>query len=109
MDLRWKVTGAHSLAAAINRAAGPGAAECTAVCLARADMDENGSRNSDAPLPQLAGRHWVLTWPKDMVSLDVERLVLLKREEALHRSRNYRPLSAGNSQGAGTSATAAAH
>jgi hypothetical protein len=101
MDLRWRVTGAHSLAAAINRAAGPGAAECTAVCLARADMDatldENSSRTSDAPLPQLEGRHWVLTWPKDMVALNVQQLVLLKREEALHRSRNSHPQSPSDS------------
>jgi len=97
MDLRWRVTGVHSLAAAINRAAGPGAAECTAVSLARADMDatldEYRSRASDALLPQLEGRHWVLTWPKNMRSLDVDRLVLLRREEALHRSRNSLPQS----------------
>ena len=101
MDLRWRVTGVHSLAAAINRAAGPGAAECTAVCLARADMDatldENSSRTSDAPLPQLEGRHWVLTWPKDMVALNMQQLVLLKREEALHRSRNSHPQSPSDS------------
>ena len=101
MDLRWRVTGVHSLAAAINRATEAGAAVCTADCLARADMDatldENSSRTSDAPLPQLEGRHWVLTWPKDMVALNVQQLVLLKREEALHRSRNSHPQSPSDS------------
>ena len=99
MDLRWRVTGVHSLAAAINRAAGPGAAEYTADSLARADMEATRNENdsSGASLPQLHGRHWVLTWPKDMVALNVQQLVLLKREEALHRSRNSHPQSPSDS------------
>jgi len=113
MDLRWRVTGVHSLAAAINRATEAGAAACTADCLARADKDatlnENRSRASDALLPQLEGCHWVLTWPKDMVALNVQQLVLLKREEALHRSRNSHPRSPSDTQDGSAGATAAAH
>ena len=99
MDLRWRATGVHSLAAAISRAAGPGAAECTADSLTRADMEatRNENESSGASLPQLQGRHWVLTWPKDMVALNVQQLVLLKREEALHRSRNSHPQSPSDS------------
>ena len=74
-----------------------------------ATLNENSSQTSDAPLPQLEGRHWVLTWPKDMVSLDVQQLVLLRREEARRRSRNSLTRSAGGAQGGSASATVAAH
>ncbi len=37
------------------------------------------------------GQNWVLTWPSGMVEFDVDQLVLLRRDAALHRSRNARP------------------
>jgi len=92
VDLRWKTKGAHALAAAIGRAAEL-EAPLTAAALARADagavdeMSESG--NSDA-LRELGEHSWVLTWPKGMVQMDVEQLVLLKRADALHRSRKLR-------------------
>ena len=39
-------------------------------------------------VPEVEGRNWVLTWPADMATLDLQRLVLLGRTDALHRSRN---------------------
>ncbi len=39
------------------------------------------------------GQNWVLTWPSGMVEFDMSQLVLLRRDAALHRSRNTRPKS----------------
>ena len=40
------------------------------------------------PVPEVEGMNWVLTWPADMATLDLQRLVLIGRADALHRTRN---------------------
>ena len=58
------------------------------------DDDDSGPVVAAAPqsatacVPELEGQHWVLTWPADMASLDLQRLVLIGRVDALHRTRN---------------------
>jgi hypothetical protein len=39
-------------------------------------------------VPEFEGKQWVLTWPANMATLDLQRLVLIDRADALHRTRN---------------------
>ena len=39
-------------------------------------------------VPPFEGKQWVLTWPANMATLDLQRLVLINRADALHRTRN---------------------
>jgi hypothetical protein len=54
--------------------------------------DDIGSSSLSAPptgVPKVEGMNWVLTWPSDMsTTLALQRLVLIGRVDALHRSRN---------------------
>ena len=58
------------------------------------DHDDSGPVVAAAPqsasacVPEFEGQHWVLTWPADMATLDLQRLVLIGRVDALHRTRN---------------------
>jgi hypothetical protein len=46
------------------------------------------SSASAGGVPELEGKQWVLTWPANMSTLDLQRLVLIDRADALHRTRN---------------------
>jgi hypothetical protein len=55
--------------------------------------DDSGSSSVPVPpsggVPAAEGMNWVLTWPSDVsTTLDLQRLVLIGRTDALHRSRN---------------------
>ena len=38
-------------------------------------------------LAEQTGCNWVMTWPKQMQQLDVDQLVMLKRDTAMHRAK----------------------
>lgn len=57
-------------------------------------LEENGGApsgpSSASGVPEVEGMNWVLTWPTDMATLNLRRLVLIGRADGLHRSRNTR-------------------